>query len=68
MKKIFKLLFVAILIASAFTNLIAQDNTGYQVPPKVIADLLLAPPTPSISVNASAKYMLQMERNSYPSV
>ena len=46
----------------------AQDNSSYQLPPKVIADLLLAPPTPSISVSGNAKYMLVMERNSYPTV
>ena len=68
MQKICKLPFLAILLTCSFLNLSAQDNTGYQVPPKVIADLLLAPPTPSISVNNSAKYMLVMERNSYPSV
>ncbi len=46
----------------------AQDATSYQLPPKVISDLLLAPPTPGVSVNSTAKYMLIMERNSYPTV
>ena len=68
MKKIFKLSFLAFLMSVTFTSLFAQETAGYQAPPKVIADLLLAPPTPSISVNGSAKYMLVMERNSYPTV
>jgi hypothetical protein len=68
MKKIFKLSFLAILMSFTLTSLMAQETAGYQVPPKVIADLLLAPPTPSISVNGTAKYMLVMERNSYPTV
>ena len=57
-----------LLMVFIFSKVTAQDSEGYQLPPKVIADLLLAPPTPSISINASAKYMLVMERNSYPSV
>ncbi len=68
MKKIFKLSFFAFLMTLTFTSLFSQETAGYQAPPKVIADLLLAPPTPSISVNGSAKYMLVMERNSYPTV
>jgi hypothetical protein len=46
----------------------AQEATAYQLPPKQIADLLLAPPTPSISVDGKAKHMLIMERPSYPLV
>ncbi len=57
-----------LLMVFIISKVTAQDSEGYQLPPKVIADLLLAPPTPSISINASAKYMLVMERNSYPSV
>lgn len=68
MKKIFKLSFLAFLCSFSLSSLTAQENSGYQVPPKVIADLLLAPPTPGISVNSTAKYMLVMERNSYPTV
>lgn len=58
------LMFMIVFSASSM----AQDNSSYQFPPKVIADLLLAPPTPSISVSGNAKYMLVMERNSYPTV
>jgi dipeptidyl aminopeptidase/acylaminoacyl peptidase len=68
MKKLFKLSFLALLWSFSISSLTAQENTGYQVPPKIIADLLLAPPTPAISVNGTAKYMLVMERNSYPTV
>ncbi len=68
MQKIAKSFLVVLFLYCFQFNLIAQDNTGYQLPPKVIADLLLAPPTPSVSVNSTAKYMLVMERNSYPTV
>ena len=68
MKKILKSLLLVVILYCFSLNLLAQDNAGYQLPPKVIADLLLAPPTPSVSVNATAKYMLVMERNSYPTV
>ncbi|MEY3432824.1 MAG: hypothetical protein RL131_760, partial [Bacteroidota bacterium] len=46
----------------------AQQGTGYQMPPKAIADLLLAKPTPSVSIDKKATWMLIMDRNSYPNV
>jgi dipeptidyl aminopeptidase/acylaminoacyl peptidase len=46
----------------------AQDAGGYQLPPKEIADLLLAKPTPSVSVDSKGEWMLLSERNSYPTV
>jgi dipeptidyl aminopeptidase/acylaminoacyl peptidase len=46
----------------------AQDANGYQMPPKEIADLLLAKPTPSVSVDSKGEWMLLSERNSYPTV
>jgi dipeptidyl aminopeptidase/acylaminoacyl peptidase len=59
-----------LLLSTAFvTNLlIAQDNMGYQLPPKDIADLLLAKPTPAISTDHKGEWMLISQRNSYPSV
>ena len=49
-------------------NVHAQNTNGYQTPPKAIADLLLAKPTPSVSIDKKANWMLIMERNSYPTV
>ncbi|MBS7563221.1 prolyl oligopeptidase family serine peptidase [Mucilaginibacter sp. Bleaf8] len=46
----------------------AQDAVSYQMPPKAIADLLLAKPTPSITIDAKGEWMLISERNSLPSV
>ncbi len=46
----------------------AQDNTGYTVPPKDIVDMLLAKPTPGVSVDDKGEWMLFTEANSYPSV
>jgi dipeptidyl aminopeptidase/acylaminoacyl peptidase len=68
MQKLHKSLLLGLLFCCFQVASIGQDLGGYQVPPKVIADLLLAAPTPSVSVNSSAKYMLVMERNSYPTV
>ena len=59
------LLLIAVFITG---QLIAQDNGGYRLPPKDIADLLLAKPTPAISVDKKGKWMLFSQRNSYPSV
>lgn len=49
-------------------SLFSQDNKNYQHPPQVIADLLLAKPTPSVSIDKKGEWMLIMERNSYPTV
>lgn len=46
----------------------AQDAVGYQMPPKEIADLLLAKPTPGVSIDGKAEWMIFSERNSYPTV
>ncbi len=46
----------------------AQDNIQYQQPPKIIADILLAPPTPSVSIDDKGMYMLIAERSSYPKI
>lgn len=45
----------------------AQEG-GYKTPPAAIAELLLAKPTPAVSINEQGTWMLLMERNSYPSV
>jgi dipeptidyl aminopeptidase/acylaminoacyl peptidase len=68
MPKLTKSLLAVLFLYCVQFNLFAQDNAGYQVPPKVIADLLLAPPTPGVIVNGRANYMLILERNSYPTV
>jgi dipeptidyl aminopeptidase/acylaminoacyl peptidase len=60
------LLFVCLVCVGAGVH--AQEASGYQVPPKEIADLLLAKPTPSVSVDSKGEWMLVSERNSYPTV
>ncbi len=62
-----KTLLYALLICSALYCR-AQDAISYQTPPKAIADLLLAKPTPLVSIDSKAKWMLLSARNSYPSV
>jgi hypothetical protein len=52
----------------AIHTALAQEAKGYQLPPKDIADLLLAPPTPGVSVDSKGEWMLLSRRNSYPSV
>lgn len=49
-------------------SVFSQDNKNYQQPPQVIADLLLAKPAPSVSIDKKGEWMLIMERNSYPTV
>ena len=57
-----------LLIITISFKATAQDAVGYQTPPKDIADLLLAKPTPAVSVDKKGEWMLLSERNSYPTV
>jgi len=60
---IFSLLFLLSVISVK-----AQDDGGYKMPPKAIADMLLAKPTPGVSVDDKGEWMLFTESSSYPSV
>jgi len=46
----------------------AQESGSYKLPPKEVAELLLAKPTPAISIDRTGEWMLIMERESYPTV
>lgn len=61
MKKLFTLFFIVSCV-----HLSAQ--TGYQMPAKDVADLLLAKPTPGVSIDGKGEWMLLSERNPYPTV
>lgn len=52
----------------SFVSLFAQEALPYQRPPKLLEDLLLAPPTPTVSIDDKAQFMLIMERSQYPDV
>ena len=60
------LFFTLLFISWQFTH--AQTGDGYKMPPKDVADLLLAKPTPSVSIDSKAEWMLLSERNPYPTV
>lgn len=62
-----RLFLVWCLLATVVSGF-AQDAVSYQLPPKVIMDLALAKPTPSISVDKKGEWMLLIERNTYPDV
>src|SRR5471030_1045882 len=62
-----KFIFPALLLLATF-QIKAQDAISYQVPPKEIADLLLAKPTPAVSIDSNAEWLLLLGRSSYPSV
>lgn len=59
------LILPALLLSTA---LFSQGNDGYTVPPKDIADMLLAKSAPAVSVDDHGEWMLLMQSSSYPSV
>src|SRR5215471_11618926 len=57
-----------LIITIFFTYSVYAQDEGYKLPPKDITDLLLAKPTPFVSIDSKANWMLLSDRNSYPSV
>lgn len=49
-------------------TLLAQENIGYQMPPKGIAALIDAPRTPSARISPDGKWILLLERPAYPPI
>ncbi len=64
-KTISCLLFILLFFSVKIT---AQDDVSYKLPPKDIADMLLAKPAPGVSIDKKGEWMLLMESSSYPSV
>lgn len=60
-------LLVLLLFITA-TSLTAQNDAAYKTPPQAITDMLLAKPTPNISLDDKGEWILFTESNSYPSV
>jgi len=56
------------LLLITIMQLKAQDETTYKVPPREIYDLIMAKPVPSASVDDAGRWMILLERNTFPSV
>jgi dipeptidyl aminopeptidase/acylaminoacyl peptidase len=63
-----KKLVLQLFLLTAACNVYAQEAVNYQTPPQVMADLLLAKPTPGVNIDSKAEWMLLTDRNPYPSV
>lgn len=59
--KNFNSMLLVLLLVAITSNAFAQDMS-YQQPPKEIADLITAKPTPTVSINESGTWMLLLER------
>jgi dipeptidyl aminopeptidase/acylaminoacyl peptidase len=62
-----RLLTICLLLLIAIPGF-SQDDAAYKTPPKDITDMLLAKPTPNISIDDKGVWMLFTESSSYPSV
>lgn len=63
-----KKVILSLLFAGLGGSVLAQDAVTYQTPPKIMADLLLAKPTPGVSIDGKAEWILFSDRNPYPSI
>ena len=67
--QIIRLPIFTLLVLLNMTKFIqAQENPGYQMPPKAISDLIDAPPTPAASLSPSNKWMLLLDRPNLPAI
>jgi dipeptidyl aminopeptidase/acylaminoacyl peptidase len=60
--------FSTILFILFFVSVKAQDDVSYKLPPKDIADMLLAKTAPGVTIDDKGEWMLFMEFSNYPSV
>jgi dipeptidyl aminopeptidase/acylaminoacyl peptidase len=65
MKKSLLVIMICFLVG---TYLPAQENLNYQTPPKDIVDLVLAPSTPTLSIDGTRTKMLFLEMPELPSI
>src|ERR1035437_9855171 len=67
-KAILSFIICLFILSSMPKKIKAQEALNYQVPPKEIADILLAPPTPYLMFDNAGKWMLMLDRVNYPSI
>src|SRR5437868_1712019 len=60
--------FLLIILSFVFIAVKAQDDGSYKMPPKAIADMLLAKPAPNVSVDDKGEWMVLTDVALYPSV
>jgi dipeptidyl aminopeptidase/acylaminoacyl peptidase len=60
--------FLCVTVALAIQLTLNGQDDGYKTPPKDITDMLLAKPTPGVSIDDKGEWMLFTETNSYRSV
>ena len=63
--KFHSLLFVGLLLS---TPVLAQQENGYQLPPKVLQDIAMAPLTPQVVFNEACTYMVQLNKRPFLSL
>ena len=70
---VFSFMILALLSLFMFVEFTTTENLSYaqqvyQMPPKAIADIVDAPPTPSVNFSPDRQWMLIMDRPSLPSI
>ena len=59
---------LTLLLLIAVMHVKAQEQITYKEPPREIYDLIMAQPVPSASIDDAGKWMLLLERNTFPLV
>ena len=62
------LFLIAAIIGLGLSSVSKAEESGYRLPPKEIADIVLRAPAPSVSVSPDGKTLLLLKRESLPPV
>jgi dipeptidyl aminopeptidase/acylaminoacyl peptidase len=57
-----------VILLLIMTTMTAQETTSYQMPPKAIADLIDAAPTPGLSISPISDRMLLLDKPNMPGI
>lgn len=63
-----RILTAMLCMATLTTPVMAQEEAGYQLPPKVLQDIAMAPLTPQVVFNDPCTYMVQLNKRPFLSL
>ncbi|MBD3220622.1 hypothetical protein GF314_05225, partial [bacterium] len=64
----FLFLVVLVVLVVSATPALAEDALSYQMPPRILADMIDAPPTPGVAVSPDGEWLVLLERPGLPPI
>ncbi|MBL8828969.1 MAG: S9 family peptidase [Planctomycetaceae bacterium] len=60
--------FILAFLACSMVHNCMADDSGYQLPPQEVVDIIDAPPEPAVSISPDGEWLLLVERDAMPSI